>query len=146
MAVDDAYDDITLDEDDELVGVQGGGGGGWLAAVGLLGTSGQATANSTTTSSSLNTAAMAAMQAQRSSGGGGYMLVDHGTGPTLAHRARVLRRLLLWRNPGASVKALALGLYVIMLLSNIPRALHYMQVCAMGLGMKSVGRFCMVGV
>jgi hypothetical protein len=66
-----------------------------------------------------------------SSSGGGYMLVDHdGAGPSLAHRARVLRGLLLWRSPGASAKVLGLGIYIIMLLSNIPGALHYMQVGA----------------
>jgi hypothetical protein len=55
-------------------------------------------------------------------------MVDHDSGPTLAYRAKVLRGVLLWRSPGSSAKALGLGIYIIMLLGSIPRALHYMQV------------------
>jgi hypothetical protein len=123
------YEDVSLDDDDEdyvnddilhHVG-QGGSAASWLAAVGL---------GPRASSSSLAgpTAAAATALAGGSSGGGGYLLVDHDSGPTLAFRAKVLRGVLLWRSPGSSAKALGLGLYIIMLLGSIPRALHYMQV------------------
>jgi hypothetical protein len=117
------YTEVSLDDDDEdyvnddvlLHGCQAGGAASWLAAVGL---------GPRASSSSL----AAATGRAGGSSGGGYLVVDHDSGPTLAYRAKVLRGMLLWRSPGSSGKALGLGLYIIMLLGSIPRALHYMQV------------------
>jgi hypothetical protein len=141
------YEDIQLG-DDELYDVfdreepqrnpkaagraAGSSSSDWLAAVCL----GPRAGSSSFAASDLTLSHQQQQQQQRlmragssSGGGGGHVAAgDDGTGPNLAHRARVLRRVLLWQNPGTSVKALGFGVYVILLVGSIPRALHYMQV------------------
>jgi hypothetical protein len=43
-------------------------------------------------------------------------------------RAEAVRALLLWREPGASARALGVGLYLILLVGSLPRGLEYLQV------------------
>jgi hypothetical protein len=131
---DELYDEFDREDGMQNPSAPGKAGGSsssdWLTAVGLGPRSGSSSfAASDLTLSHTQQQQQRLMRAGSSSGGGGHIAAAaDGTGPNLAHRARVLQRVLLWQNPGASVKALGFGVYVILLLSNIPRALHYMQV------------------
>eukprot|EP00879_Flechtneria_rotunda_P003072 GHRR01003292.1.p1 GENE.GHRR01003292.1~~GHRR01003292.1.p1 ORF type:complete len:691 (+),score=319.24 GHRR01003292.1:284-2074(+) len=62
--------------------------------------------------------------ARQASGEAGFMVVER---PGVAKRARILQNLLLWHDKSATAKALGLGLYLVMLIGSIPRALNYMQ-------------------
>ncbi|KAI8472159.1 MAG: hypothetical protein J3K34DRAFT_519920 [Monoraphidium minutum] len=52
---------------------------------------------------------------------------DGGAGP----RGEAVRALLLWRDAGASWRALGAGLYLVLLLGSLPKGLDYLQITSM---------------